>query len=149
MSKRKQTNISHFFKRKSKSEGVEDVQIQDVLCATPSTSQASPPTEQTSPRLSLQHQESKPIYYQSEKYDIVNYVGKSNINDEDIYNVLTKPWVPSNSHVFPTNLGSGQVRKLYLKWLNDNPWLAYSKQEEGAYCRVCVIFWSEEAGLKN
>lgn len=148
MSKRKQTNISCFFKNPKKSKS-EDVHMQDGAGAGPSTSRASLQTEHTDPGQSLQPQESRPIYSQSEKYDIANYVGKSNITDEEIYNVLTKHWVPSKSYVFPTNIESGQIRKFNLKWLSDNPWLSYSKQEEGVYCRVCVIFGPKEAGMKN
>lgn len=152
MSKRKQTNISYFFKnpKKSKSEDVEGIQMQDGAGAGPSsTSRASPQTEHTDPGQSSQPQASRPIYSQSEKCDIANYVGKSNITDEEIFNVLTKPWVPSKSYVFPTNIESGQIRKFNLKWLSDNPWLSYSKQEEGVYCRVCVIFGPKEAGMKK
>jgi len=67
--------------------------MQDGAGAGPSTSRASLQTEHTDtdPGQSLQPQENRPIYSQSEKYDIANYVGKSNITDEEIYNVLTKP----------------------------------------------------------
>ena len=60
------------------------------------------------------------------------------------YHLLTNCWVPPKSHDFPSKtVGSGtnsRQRRFQHSWLTDFPWLAYSKKEDGAYCRYCVLF---------
>lgn len=39
--------------------------------------------------------------------------------------------------------------KFQFKWFLNFPWLAYSKSENGAYCKYCVAFAKNEAGVNN
>lgn len=85
-------------------------------------------------------------------YDIGNFVVSSNqnlISDDKKYNAFTKTWTPSESYMFPYKAEGGQQRRFNHKWLKENCWLAYSKKDEGVYCKVCMLFGPKEAGLKK
>jgi len=77
--------------------------------------------------------------------DIGNFIDSqsSNLNDNKKYLALTKIWKPDSLYNFPKDKDS---RKFQLKWLNDFPWLSYSKKYEGVYCRTCVLFSRDVGG---
>ena len=56
------------------------------------------------------------------------------------YKLLTKPWTPPVSYVFPSTLEAGRSRKFNRSWLAQFPWLAYSDVKMGAFCKHCVLF---------
>lgn len=58
--------------------------------------------------------------------------------------ILVDTWVPTCTFKFP---GSGPRNlKFQWHWLNRWNWLAYSKIEDGAFCKYCVLFSSYGAG---
>ncbi|XP_054266894.1 52 kDa repressor of the inhibitor of the protein kinase-like [Macrosteles quadrilineatus] len=69
-----------------------------------------------------------------------------NTSDEEKLNILKGLFVPDATFKFPTT----QLQKKHLKfqhnWLQRWNWLAYSKLNDGAYCKFCVLFSSECLG---
>lgn len=61
--------------------------------------------------------------------------------------VLQNVWVPDSSFNFPSS--SDRNLKFQLSQLRQFSWLAYSAEEEGAYCRFCVVFGVKETGKGN
>jgi len=57
---------------------------------------------------------------------------------------LENIWIPDPSFPFP----SSGTRKLKFQhsWLRRFNWLAYSQQEDGAYCKFCILF-APQAGV--
>lgn len=69
------------------------------------------------------------------------------LSDEDKFKVLTNQiWKPDQSFDFPIRKTGKQNRKFSLSWLHKFNWLAYSQQEDSAYCRLCLVFAPEEVG---
>ena len=46
----------------------------------------------------------------------------------------------SKSYDFPLSCHGQKNRKVNHKWFGGHPWLAYSKKEDGLYCRTCLLF---------
>ena len=70
--------------------------------------------------------------------DVAKFIGNSvHISDADKYKLLTNPFEPGASYVFPKG-SSG--RAFQFRWLQLYPWLAYSKEKNGGFCIPCVLF---------
>lgn len=86
--------------------------------------------------------------------DIACYTNKL-LSQNEKADILNKVWKPDLNYNFPiktTIVGKQQkIVKLKFKynWFLNFPWLAYSKIENGAYCKYCVAFAKNEAGFKN
>ncbi|XP_060870008.1 52 kDa repressor of the inhibitor of the protein kinase-like [Metopolophium dirhodum] len=80
--------------------------------------------------------------------DIGNYVGfKFNkIKDDELYDILRDPWIPHENFIFPLISQGDKNRPFKLHWINEYPWLSYSQNLGGAFCRICVLFGSDEGG---
>ncbi|XP_025414970.1 52 kDa repressor of the inhibitor of the protein kinase-like [Sipha flava] len=78
--------------------------------------------------------------------DIGNYVGITfnKIKDDELYDVLCDPWVPHENFLFPLISQGDKNRSFKLHWINEYPWLSYSQKFGGAFCRICVLFGSDE-----
>ena len=74
--------------------------------------------------------------------DIGDAVGQTLSNNAKNH-LLTKHWKPSESFNFPTRKQGSKVRKFQHRWLSSHPWLAYSKNKQGAFCKWCVLFAKE------
>jgi len=87
-------------------------------------------------------------------FDIAHYTNKL-LTQSEIEEVLSKIWVPDINYNFPIKISvvgkQQKVLKLKFqyKWLINFPWLAYSKVNNGAYCKYCVAFTKNEAGVNN
>ncbi|XP_060882117.1 52 kDa repressor of the inhibitor of the protein kinase-like [Metopolophium dirhodum] len=80
--------------------------------------------------------------------DIGNYVGfKFNkIKNDELYDILRDPWIPHENFIFPLISQGDKNRSFKLHWINEYPWLSYSQKLGGAFCRICVLFGSDEGG---
>lgn len=87
-------------------------------------------------------------------FDIANYTNKL-LTQSEIEEVLSKIWVPDINYNFPIKISlvgkQQKVLKLKFqyKWLINFSWLAYSEVNNGAYCKYCVAFTKNEAGVNN
>ena len=76
-------------------------------------------------------------------HDIGLFVG-ANVSKHDpatAFHVLTNPWKPSSSYLFPRISSQGKLRSTCLhQWLETHQWLSYSKKLNGVFCRFCVSF---------
>jgi len=87
-------------------------------------------------------------------FDIAHYTNKL-LTQSEIEEILTKIWVPNINYNFPIKiLMVGKQKKVLklkfqYKWLINFPWLAYSEVNNGAYCKYCVAFTKNEAGVNN
>lgn len=64
------------------------------------------------------------------------------IDSEQIYQILTNTWYPEPSYNF---IATGKRNlKFQYKWLDRWKWLAYSKSDNGVYCKYCISFGPEE-----
>ncbi|XP_054276712.1 zinc finger MYM-type protein 1-like [Macrosteles quadrilineatus] len=76
--------------------------------------------------------------------DIVHFVSNSQITFEERAATLEKVWTPRPAFKFP---GSGKRNlRFQYKWLHRWTWLSYSKEEDGAFCKYCVLFAPHGAG---
>lgn len=66
------------------------------------------------------------------------------IDSETKLKLLCNPWVPDASFQFPTS-GKRNL-KFQSQWLQKFPWLVYSKKNDGALCKYCVLFAKDTAG---
>jgi len=80
-----------------------------------------------------------------EKMDISNFIGKFIDNLEKI-SLLDSFWRPTPNFHFPPDKIN---RKFNYSWFNEYPWLAYSKSEDGVYCKFCVLFANKNVGSNN
>ena len=69
---------------------------------------------------------------------------RSSLTDKDIYDYLKNHHVPMKDDTLFKNLvtkkGSSFFLSFKMKWLEENPWLVYSKELEGGFCKFCVLF---------
>lgn len=90
----------------------------------------------------------------TEIFDIACYTNKL-LSQNEKADILNKIWKPDLNYNFPIKtsvVGKKQKivkLKFQFKWFLNFPWLAYSKSENGAYCKYCVAFVKNEAGVNN
>ena len=77
--------------------------------------------------------------------DVISSVKRrKELKNDEIYQFYKNHFVPTKndqlSHTVVTKKCS--TYKLYFKmnWLDENPWLVYSKELEGGLCKACVLF---------
>lgn len=61
---------------------------------------------------------------------------------------LNNVFIPNHDIAFPKNPQMRNLRFQY-SWLHKFKWLSYSKTEDAAFCKFCVIFGPESAGKGN
>ena len=59
------------------------------------------------------------------------------LNVQQKYKLLTEHFVPTSMFKFPKVFDSGCNRSFQIKWLEQYPWLVYSK---GGFCKYCALF---------
>lgn len=69
-----------------------------------------------------------------------------NISRDVRYEMLITNLKPDSSYVFPVRLHGSKRLKFQNKWLDRWGWLTYSKAQDGAYCRYCVLFCKQGVG---
>ena len=64
--------------------------------------------------------------------------------DKEIYDYLKNHHVPMKGDTLfkklVTKKSSSFVLSFKMKWMEENPWLVYSKELEGGLCKFCVLF---------
>lgn len=81
------------------------------------------------------------------KLDIGN-MDRSSLDDYTKKLILTLPMI-SKGFLYPTTKRYGRNRSFQETWMKDFPFLAYSQQEDGVYCRPCWLFFHEGVGKGN
>ena len=77
---------------------------------------------------------------EAESGDIANYIGNSRqLSNAVRYQLLVNHFRPVATYKFPK---SANGRSFQYSWLQQFPWLSYSKQENGGVCLPCVLFAS-------
>ncbi|XP_029342513.1 uncharacterized protein LOC115033649 [Acyrthosiphon pisum] len=132
--KRQNTNILMFFKK---------TKLDDNIVHKKSENEIMPQNEDD--QSNSIHSTATEI---SNTRDIGNYVGfKFNkIKDDELYDILRDPWIPHENFIFPLISQGDKNRSFKLHWINEYPWLSYSQKLGGAFCRICVLFGSDEGG---
>lgn len=74
--------------------------------------------------------------------DIGKYKNSS-LTGAQRHDLLTNVWKPSRNFCFPETEMYGKMRKFNYTWLEQFPWLAYSAEDNGAYCLHCILFGHE------
>ncbi len=73
-------------------------------------------------------------------YDIGN-ISSEKMTDSEKLEFMKSCWSPDSSFKFPAMTeGRNKGRKFQHDWLQSYPWLRYSKQLDGAFCLLCVLF---------
>ena len=91
-------------------------------------------------------QRGEPIFRREDcsRYDVgVVFNGVSSFSDPEKLEFIENIWSPraDNLFQFPSSVESGgKSRKFQVYWLQQYPWLAYSKYLDGAFCLPCVLF---------
>lgn len=78
-------------------------------------------------------------------FDIQLMVGKKFTDAEKLQH-LENLWTPGKNSVFPSTQHGKKQLKFRFGWLENWKWLAYSKIEDGAYCKYCVLFSKDRGG---
>ena len=79
------------------------------------------------------------------KIGVGTYV--QNLSDDDKYNLITNPFVPSSTYKFPSRKDIyGKNRHFQLSWLTKFPGLVYSPSLNGGLCKYCVMFGKVPSG---
>lgn len=84
----------------------------------------------------------------SDATDISLFKNKT-LSDHEKLNVLQFTWIPDFNFQFPSKSVGKQNRKFSHYWLNKYKWLAYSKIENSAYCKICILFAPREIGMSS
>ena len=72
--------------------------------------------------------------------DVATYIGKSQqLSNADGYQVLVNHFRPSVTFKFPRSANGCSFQH---RWLQQDPQLCYSKQENGGVCLPCILFAS-------
>ena len=87
-------------------------------------------------------------YQNLSSFDISLFVNKK-LDDKQKIQVLQNVWVPDNNYNFPNQQIGNQKRKFNILWLTKYKWLTYSKIEDSAFCKFCVLFSPSEAGYSS
>jgi hypothetical protein len=71
------------------------------------------------------------------------------LDDHEKLKALTCTWTPETSYNFPLKLVGKQKRRFSHLWLTKYKWLSYSKNDDSAYCKICVLFAPREMGMSS
>ena len=63
------------------------------------------------------------------------------------YLLLTKHFKPDKGFLFPKIYSNGCNRSFQLSWLEKYPWLVYSKEVDGGFCKYCTLFVKNRSSL--
>lgn len=80
-----------------------------------------------------------------EPNDIGLFIRDNQMNTEKRIELLQNVWMPSADEKFPPQ-GKRNLR-FQFKWLLRWKWLTYSKSQNGAFCKFCVLFAPDGAGV--
>ena len=67
-------------------------------------------------------------------------------DDQDPLKLMKNHFPPGNKFDFPVRQHKCKTFKFKLSWLDDFPWLVYSKVKNGGYCLTCVLFVTKPGG---
>lgn len=71
---------------------------------------------------------------------IYHFFVNKKLDDKQKIQLLQNVWVPDNNYNFSNQPIGNQKRKFNILWLTKYKWLTYSKIEDSAFCKVCVLF---------
>ncbi|CAI6353852.1 unnamed protein product [Macrosiphum euphorbiae] len=77
------------------------------------------------------------------------YLYFKDCSKSEIIACLKFTWEPPLSFAFPVQIEGNRTRKFQDRYLQPFPWLAYSKDKQGAFCKRCVIFITSGGGVGN
>lgn len=78
-------------------------------------------------------------------FDMKLLVGKKLTDTEKIQH-LENLWIPGKNSIFPSTQHGKKILKFQFGWLENWNWLAYSKIEDGAFCKYCVLLSKYRGG---
>lgn len=76
----------------------------------------------------------------------VDFNNRHIIDDPTKYKISTSCWKPDDDYIIPADPSN---RNFNRDWFKEYPWLAYSHEKNGAYCRSCLLFLSSSIVLRN
>ena len=68
----------------------------------------------------------------------------SDISDAESYSLITNMYKPPKNFYFPET-----DRSFRFVWLEEFPWVCYSRREDDAYCLLCVLFGHKVVGSSS
>jgi hypothetical protein len=85
--------------------------------------------------------------------DISYYVGVKFKTNEEKMKTYDNIWVPMPHFIGPLSTCGRKLRFQY-NWLHTYSWIAYSKIEDGVYCKACVFFctrwgWCRKSDIRK
>ena len=63
-----------------------------------------------------------------------------NLTHENKIRLLKHSFRPASNYKFPSKMEYGNCRSFRHAWLQEFPWLSYSRSLEGGFCTNCVLF---------
>ena len=67
------------------------------------------------------------------------------LSNKDLYDFINNVFTPDKNFLFSSN---NNKRSFQFSWLEQFPWLAYSKKYDGAFCLHCVLFGQKTSQIK-
>ncbi|CAH3148962.1 unnamed protein product, partial [Pocillopora meandrina] len=61
-------------------------------------------------------------------------------SDQRKFELINNVWRPGSTFLFPKTKESDRNKRFNSSWLQDFPWLVYSRYLDGAFCLPCVLF---------
>ncbi|XP_008179141.1 52 kDa repressor of the inhibitor of the protein kinase-like [Acyrthosiphon pisum] len=85
-------------------------------------------------------------------YDIGLYINRTSsktFSDDIKEKLLKNTWIPDSFTNLHVQVLSNATRHFQKSWLNEFKWLAYSKAQNGAFCKNCVVFGPGSFSVKK
>ena len=78
--------------------------------------------------------------------DFCMYVGQLQpVNDDERLTKLQNDYRPDKTYKSPAHLEYGRCRSFQRCRLEEYSWLVYSPTQDGANCKMCVLFWQRNS----
>ena len=71
----------------------------------------------------------------------------SKLTDGQRYKLLKEHYRPGTDFKFPKTSSNGCYRSFQYRWLEKHPWLVYSKEADGGFCKFCSLFSKNRESL--
>jgi len=146
--KRKNKSLLDFYSKKSRDDSTESVTVcRDVKAASSVSAELACSSSNDKHKLpdsfteEFQSSNQQPLSssaLKSPANDISFCVGKTCSNAEKL-RMLKNVWTPDPPFDFPFSVMGKRTLRFQYRWLNRFKWLAYSKVEDGAFCRFCAL----------
>jgi hypothetical protein len=88
-----------------------------------------------------------PVENHNDVHDIASFIISHSLRESEIITCLKCTWLLG--FAFPVQIEGNQTRKFQIRYFQLFPWLAYSKDKQGVFCKWCIILTTFGGGVGN